>query len=107
MFFKTTFSQTEKAYQERFLNLLKNREILNHKNNSYKGLLKFYKKYISSQDYGSCPYSPSCSVYSHNAVKEHGLFVGFIMSFDRLSRCNRNNENRYEHTKNNKIIDKP
>ncbi len=105
--FKPCFSQTENNYQTKFVNLLKNKEIHKHINTSYTGIIGFYKKYISTQDYGSCPYSPSCSIYSLNAIEKYGVVAGTIMAFDRLSRCNRNSENKYEHTMQNKIIDKP
>ncbi|MCF6366986.1 MAG: membrane protein insertion efficiency factor YidD [Bacteroidales bacterium] len=104
---KTSFSQTENNYKNNFIDLLKSEN--NHKYNksNYKGLIGFYKKFISSQDAGSCPYSPSCSLYAYKSVKKHGIFFGLIKAFDRLSRCNRSQEEYYEHTKDNKLIDYP
>ena len=47
----------------------------------------FYKTFISSQDNPSCIFTPSCSEYAVEAIQEHGLFTGWLMAFDRLSRC--------------------
>ena len=47
----------------------------------------FYKEFISSQDNPSCVFTPSCSEYAVEAVQEHGLIVGLLKTFDRLSRC--------------------
>ena len=32
---------------------------------------------------------PSCSKYSAQAFEKHGLFVGWMMTLDRLMRCGR------------------
>jgi putative membrane protein insertion efficiency factor len=55
---------------------------------AFSGLFIFYKKCISSQDYPSCNFSPSCSEYALKAIKKKGVFIGVIAAFDRLSRCN-------------------
>jgi len=47
----------------------------------------FYKKFISSQDKPSCVFSPSCSVYAIKAFQKKGFFLGWLYTFDRLSRC--------------------
>lgn len=47
-----------------------------------------YKNFISSQDKPSCIFSPSCSEYAVEAFQKKGLFVGWVKTFDRLSRCN-------------------
>jgi hypothetical protein len=46
-----------------------------------------YKTFISSQDNPSCVFTPSFSEYAVEAIQEHGLIVGWLMAFDRLSRC--------------------
>jgi len=46
-----------------------------------------YKKYISSQDTPSCVFYPSCSVYSVEAFQKKGIILGWLYTFDRLSRC--------------------
>jgi uncharacterized protein len=53
------------------------------------GLFLAYKNFISSQDRdGRCMYTPSCSVYGLQAVKQLGVVRGGISTFDRLTRCN-------------------
>ena len=104
---KLSFSQTENNYKNKFIDLLKSEDIHKHNKSNNSGLFGFYKHYISSQDAGSCPYSPSCSIYTQKAVKKYGLIFGLIKSFDRLSRCNRNQKEYYYHTKENKLIDNP
>jgi putative membrane protein insertion efficiency factor len=46
-----------------------------------------YKKYISSQDMGSCVFHPSCSTYAIEALQTDNPFVAYVKIFDRLSRC--------------------
>jgi putative component of membrane protein insertase Oxa1/YidC/SpoIIIJ protein YidD len=46
-----------------------------------------YKTCISSQDTPSCVFTPSCSEYAVQAIKKKGLIVGWLTTFDRLSRC--------------------
>lgn len=107
LFSKTSYSQSDTICQNKFINLLNPENTHKHNDNSYSGLIGFYKKYISSQDAGSCTYSPSCSVYTHQAIKKHGIIVGLIKGFDRLSRCNRHQNDHYEHTEQHKLIDQP
>ncbi|HER09070.1 MAG TPA: membrane protein insertion efficiency factor YidD [Bacteroides sp.] len=47
----------------------------------------FYKAFISSQDNPSCVFTPSCSEYAVEAFRKHGFVVGWVKTFDRLSRC--------------------
>jgi putative membrane protein insertion efficiency factor len=47
----------------------------------------FYKTFISSQDKPSCVFSPSCSEFAVEAFQKKGLITGWLMTFDRLSRC--------------------
>jgi len=53
------------------------------------GTLYVYQNCISQHFSADCLYDPSCSDFSKQAVKEYGLFKGGLLSFDRLSRCNR------------------
>lgn len=55
----------------------------------YGGSLYVYQNYVSQHFSANCLYDPSCSDFSKQAVKEYGLFKGGLLSFDRLSRCNR------------------
>ncbi|MBN2636965.1 MAG: membrane protein insertion efficiency factor YidD [Prolixibacteraceae bacterium] len=53
------------------------------------GLLYGYQNYFSQHLSANCLFNPSCSDFSKQAVKEFGLVKGTLLSFDRLSRCNR------------------
>jgi putative component of membrane protein insertase Oxa1/YidC/SpoIIIJ protein YidD len=55
----------------------------------YGGSLYVYQNLFSQHLSASCLYNPSCSDFSKHAVKEFGLVKGALLSFDRLSRCNR------------------
>lgn len=55
----------------------------------YGGSLYVYQNLISLHFSADCLYDPSCSEFSKLAAKEYGLFKGGLLSFDRLSRCNR------------------
>jgi putative membrane protein insertion efficiency factor len=46
-----------------------------------------YKELISSQDIPKCIFTPSCSEYAIEAIQKKGLIVGWLNTFDRLSRC--------------------
>jgi hypothetical protein len=53
----------------------------------FSGLFLFYKEFISPQDFNSCNYFPSCSVYMLESVREKGFAAGFLNGLDRLMRC--------------------
>ena len=61
----------------------------------FSGLFLFYKSFFSSQDANSCSFSPSCSEYGLQAVKKKGLLIGIPATFDRLTRCNGLNPDKY------------
>jgi len=53
---------------------------------------RLYKGYLNSLEgvrHGSCPMFPSCSQYNRLAVKKFGPLKGWVMTFDRLLRCGR------------------
>ncbi len=59
-------------------------------------LIKIYQKTLSPDHgplkkmypHGYCRYYPSCSVYSYEVIKKHGLIVGLPRSAWRIMRCN-------------------
>jgi len=55
----------------------------------YGGTLYVYQNFVSQHFSADCLYDPTCSDFSKQAVKEYGLLKGGLLSFDRLSRCNR------------------
>jgi putative component of membrane protein insertase Oxa1/YidC/SpoIIIJ protein YidD len=59
------------------------------------GLFIVYKNFVSSQDAGNCPYSPSCSVYMKNAIEKKGGLQGLLDGIDRFMRCNGAHTNQY------------
>jgi len=36
----------------------------------------------------SCRFFPTCSDYTYEAVELHGAFIGLILGFKRILRCN-------------------
>ncbi len=55
----------------------------------YGGTLYVYQNFFSQHLSASCLYDPSCSDFSKQAVQQFGFIKGTLLSFDRLSRCNR------------------
>jgi putative membrane protein insertion efficiency factor len=55
----------------------------------YGGALYVYQNVLSQHFSADCLYDPSCSEFSKQAVKKYGLVKGTLLTFDRLSRCNR------------------
>ena len=51
--------------------------------------IQFFSSTISRADGDRCPMAPTCSAYSAQAIKKHGLLKGWIMTSDRLMRCGR------------------
>ncbi|UCG99851.1 MAG: membrane protein insertion efficiency factor YidD [Deltaproteobacteria bacterium] len=62
---------------------------MDHRFNPLLSLVEAYRTYISSIGGNRCPMYPTCSKYSVLAFKEHGLFIGWMMTIDRLFRCGR------------------
>ncbi|HNV52741.1 MAG TPA: membrane protein insertion efficiency factor YidD [Tenuifilaceae bacterium] len=50
-------------------------------------LVKIYQIFISPYFPNSCRYTPTCSAYSLEALKKHGLFKGLWLTIKRVSRC--------------------
>lgn len=53
------------------------------------GTLYFYQNTLSKHISADCLFSPGCSDYSKEAIRETGLIKGTLLTIDRLSRCNR------------------
>ncbi len=51
------------------------------------GLVKFYQYAISPLFPGSCRYTPTCSQYTIEALKEYGPVKGSWLGIKRISRC--------------------
>ena len=52
-------------------------------------LIGFFRKYLSPVDGSDCPMYPSCSQYSMACFEKHGFLIGWMMTWDRLYRCGR------------------
>ena len=50
-------------------------------------LIKFYQKIISPFIPKRCRYTPTCSQYMIEAIREWGFFKGLLLGFKRLIRC--------------------
>tara|TARA_B100000287_G_C20046621_1_gene548608 strand:+ start:218 stop:469 length:252 start_codon:yes stop_codon:yes gene_type:complete len=50
-------------------------------------IIKGYKFLVSPLLGHSCRYLPTCSEYSIEALRTHGLFKGILMSFKRIITC--------------------
>lgn len=51
-------------------------------------LVKIYQWIISPLLPKSCRYEPTCSHYTLEALKVHGLFKGGILAVKRIASCN-------------------
>lgn len=61
-------------------------------------ILNFYKRYISplyhllgKSIFGSsfaCRFTPTCSVYTRDAIRRYGIIQGTGLSLKRILRCN-------------------
>ena len=52
------------------------------------GLIKFYRKYLSSLKSTRCPYIPTCSQYGLEAIEKYGAIKGSLLTAWRILRCN-------------------
>lgn len=55
-----------------------------------------YRYTISPLFPPSCRYTPTCSQYTIEAVKKHGIFKGGWLAIKRLSRCHPWGESGYD-----------
>ncbi len=51
-------------------------------------LVRAYQLLISPYTPATCRYSPTCSAYTLEALKKHGLFKGGWLSIKRIISCN-------------------
>jgi putative membrane protein insertion efficiency factor len=50
-------------------------------------LIRVYRRFISPMLPSSCRYTPSCSLYTLQAIEKYGLLKGCFMGARRLLRC--------------------
>jgi uncharacterized protein len=51
------------------------------------GMLYIYKLVLSPLLPAACRFYPTCSMYALEAIKNHGIFHGTILTLRRLGRC--------------------
>ena len=51
-------------------------------------LVRFYQYFISPLLGSNCRYTPTCSHYTVEALKTHGVFTGGWLSIKRILSCN-------------------
>jgi putative membrane protein insertion efficiency factor len=50
-------------------------------------LIKGYKRFVSPMLPPSCRFTPSCSLYTLQAIEKYGLPKGILMGTWRILRC--------------------
>ena len=50
-------------------------------------LIRIYQTILSPLLPSSCRFHPTCSQYSLEALKKHGLWKGTLLSIKRISQC--------------------
>ena len=53
----------------------------------FRGLILFYRKFISPLKPPSCRFTPTCSQYALEAFRKYGPIKGFWLSLKRILRC--------------------
>ncbi|MFW6305882.1 MAG: membrane protein insertion efficiency factor YidD [Bacillota bacterium] len=51
-------------------------------------IIKFYQKVISPMNPASCRFYPTCSEYTIQALRKHGILKGSFLGLKRIIRCN-------------------
>ena len=51
------------------------------------GIIKFYQYVISPVTGPSCRHYPSCSEYSIESIKTHGVIRGLYLTLKRILKC--------------------
>jgi len=52
------------------------------------GTMYVYQNILSKQISANCLYTPSCSEFSKDAIREYGVLKGVVLTVDRVNRCN-------------------
>jgi uncharacterized protein len=60
------------------------------------GLIHVYRFTLSGSLGGQCRFSPTCSHYAEDAIREHGAIRGTLMAAWRIARCGPFTEGGYD-----------
>ncbi|MFZ0929972.1 MAG: membrane protein insertion efficiency factor YidD [Syntrophobacteraceae bacterium] len=60
------------------------------------GLIRSYQYIISPLFPRACRFSPSCSHYTHDAIRTHGISKGIYLGLRRILRCHPFNQGGYD-----------
>lgn len=50
-------------------------------------IIRFYRKAVSPYTPAACRFTPTCSAYAEEAIREHGPAMGSWLALRRLLRC--------------------
>ena len=64
-------------------------------------MIFFYKTNISPILGRSCIYTPTCSMYTNDAIEKYGVIRGIFMGIGRILRCNPFNKGGFDPVKEN------
>ena len=59
-------------------------------------LIKFYRRFISPLKKPCCRFTPTCSRYALDAVREYGIIFGLSLALWRILRCNPYSKGGYD-----------
>ena len=51
------------------------------------GLIQIYRRFVSPMLPPTCRYTPSCSLYTVQAIEKYGVLRGVFMGIFRMLRC--------------------
>ena len=61
--------------------------------------IRFYQRYLSPVICAGCIFTPTCSQYAIDAIREWGVCRGIIMGVWRILRCNPFNKGGFDPVK--------
>ncbi len=59
-------------------------------------IIRLYQLTLSRVLPPSCRFTPSCSVYTYQAIEKYGFFKGGLLGAKRISRCHPLNPGGYD-----------